>query len=136
MIKTVDFKKIEKLHPEYKGYQGYYDRETDTIAIDSHCPKITIFSRKQVLLHEKCHQKIYKAGVGEYFNEEQEEIFCDLWTIVQWPKTKLYGLEMQIRRLVCCKGEWKDAWARHGIIKNMLQFSGVTPKTAVITALL
>ena len=135
-IKKVSFKNIAAIRPEYRYYQGYYDHETDTIAIDKDCPPVTKFSYRQVLLHEQCHRKIFKSGVKKYFNEEQEEIFCDLWVIVQWPKKKLYGLEVQIRRLICCRGEWKQVSSRTGIIKNMLQFSGVKPTASLVNALL
>ena len=136
IIKTVDFDKIGALHKHYGNEWGEYDPNKDEIKISNKLGEKAVPARNEIILHEKCHRKIEISGVSKYFDDDQEETFCDLWVIVQWKKKKLSGLELKIRQMICTKGEWRDIKSRPSIVRNMLRFCGVKPTPALVNALL
>ena len=89
-IKIVDFKKIGALHKHYGSEWGEYDPNTDTIRISRLLGDRQIPAKLDVILHEKCHRRIAVNGVNKYFTEVQEEAFCDLWSIMWYPKKRIW----------------------------------------------
>ena len=133
--KYVDFKKCEKIDPSFKGAYGLYDERTNTIYVHSGLDK-PIPGKRETLLHEQAHRKVFKGGVKKYFDHVQEEAFCDLWAIVNYPRTKLHGLELQVYERVLGDLKWTDKKSKEKIIRNMLKEIGVKRTYALVQALI
>lgn len=136
-IKVCDFELTKNIDPSFEGAQGLYASDTDTIYIHSKLTDKTRYSRKTVEYHERAHRLIFKAGVKSYFTELQEEVFCDLWTIMRYPKKKLAGLERKIQDDLFDGGlAWnsKDG-NKEKVMRRILKMCGVKATFALVTAL-
>ncbi len=135
-IKILDLKTLGILHKDYSGAWGIYHRDKDEIWLDKRLKDKPRPSFREVLLHEQGHRRIEKAGVQAYFNEKQEETFCDLWAILNYRKSNLSGLELTIREKLEAGGlKWQRTKDRETITKRMLKLSGVRVSYPVLTAL-
>jgi len=125
-IKYVNFHLTKNIDPSFKGAQGLYADDTDTIYIDSRLTSKTFYSRKTVEYHERGHRLIRRGGVLKHFTEIQEEAFCDLWCIYRYPYKKLSGLELMLKRDVCSRK------TKRGQVKRILALVGVKPTKKLI----
>jgi len=134
-LKICNFESLAGIRKEFEGNVGLYDPATDTIYIDYRLAA-PIRGKREIILHEEGHRRIHKGGVNKYFTEDQEEAFCDLWAIIQYPKTKLRGFEKNVQIKVTGGLKWKDKKSKEKIIKNMLKEIGVRQTLSLVLALI
>jgi len=126
-IKYVNFHLTKNIDESFKGAQGLYAEDTDTIYIDSALTDKTRYSRKTVEYHERCHRLIRRGGVK--LTDLQEESLCDLWCIYRYPLKKLAGLELYLKKKIM------RSKTKEGQVRKMLEICGIKPNSKILKAL-
>lgn len=84
-----------------RGFWGEYDPAKDVISLDIQLKNIARPSRPAVYFHEDYHRWIAEKGIT--LPEEEEELKCEIWSLMCCKKSELSYMERYLKKNIVKK---------------------------------